>query len=72
MMPEPEAAPIEERPRQTPQAAIQDEAAAVTITPRVLTSMRPETSDTIAPASLKPAASQDFVPRDLVFKQEIN
>lgn len=79
-----EASPIEERPRQavpaqssaTPpaatQAAIQDEAAAMTLTPQVLTSMRPETSDSIAPASLKPAASQDFVPKDLVFKQEIN
>ncbi|MBC7516222.1 MAG: hypothetical protein H7237_07325 [Alkalinema sp. FL-bin-369] len=79
-----EASSIEERPRQavpaqssaTPpaatQAAIQDEAAAMTLTPRVLTSMRPETSDSIAPASLKPAASQDVVPKDLVFKQKIN
>lgn len=79
-----EASPIEERPRQAvpvqssatqdkaTQAAIQDKSAAVTLTPQVLTSMRPETSDSIVPASLKPAASQDFVPKDLVFKQEIN
>ncbi len=77
--PDPIASPVEERPRQAVpaqssaaiQAATQDEAA-VTITPRVLTSMRPETSESIAPASLKPAASQEFVPKDLVFKQEIN
>lgn len=79
-----EASSIEERPRQAvpvqssatqdkaTQATIQDKSAAVTLTPQVLTSMRPETSDSIAPASLKPAASQDFVPKDLVFKQEIN
>ena len=79
-----EASSIEERPRQAvpvqssatqdkaTQAMIQDKSAAVTLTPQVLTSMRPETSDSIAPASLKPAASQDFVPKDLVFKQEIN
>jgi hypothetical protein len=79
-----EASSIEERPRQSvpvqlsatqykaTQATIQDKSAAVTLTPQVLTSMRPETSDSIAPASLKPAASQDFVPKDLVFKQEIN
>ena len=60
------------------QAVIQDEGAAVTstpsLTPRVLTSMRPETSDSIAPAPalIKSGASQDFVPKELVFKQEVN
>ena len=95
IMPEPvpNAAPIEELPRQAvpaksgepagaksgaTQAAIQDERAAViptpSLTPRVLTSMRPETSDSIAPtpALIKSGASQDFVPKDLVFKQEVN
>ena len=84
-----DTAPVEELPRQAvpakssakssaTQATIQDEAAAVTptpsLTPRVLTSMRPETSNSIAPtpALIKSGASQDFVPKELVFKQEIN
>ena len=63
---------------QATQAAIQDEAAAVTptpsLTPRVLTSMRPETSGSIAPTPALPksGASQGFVPKELVFKQEAN
>ena len=75
--PDPIAPPVEERPRQAvplqsstmPQ---QETQAAAVITPQVVTSMRPETSASIVPASLKPAMSQDFVPKDLVFKQEIN
>ena len=75
--PDPIAPPVEERPRQsvpTQSSATpkQETQAAVVTTPQVLTSMRPETSDAIEPASLKPATSQDFVPKDLVFKQEIN
>ena len=60
------------------QAAIQDEGAAVnptpSLTPRVLTSMRPETSDSVAPTPtlIKSGASQKFVPKELVFKQEVN
>lgn len=69
--PSPIAPLVEERPR--PAVPAQSSAttqAAATITPQVVISMRPKTSESIAPASLKPAPSPDFVPKDLVFKQE--
>ena len=75
--PDPIAPPIEERTRQAvpaPSSATpkQETQAAVVITPQVVVSMRPETSESVVPEPLKPAASQDFVPKDLVFKQEMN
>ena len=75
--PDPIVPPVEERsrqavPLQSSASPKQETQAAATITPQVVVSMRPETSESVAPASLKPATSQDFVPKDLVFKREIN